>query len=276
MISATGPLIIGLLHPGEMGAAVGRCLTDCGHTVLWASAGRGPQTAERARAAGLTDAGTAADLASRAEIVISVCPPHAAVDVARSLPAVRGTYLDANAIAPATARQVAGIVRAAGGAYVDGGVIGAPPDQAGNTRLYLSGPDADATGMVAGLFAGTRIEARITGGDFSASALKMAYAAWTKGSAALLLAVRRLAETEGIAGDLAAEWQVSQPGLADRAEGARRSAAAKGWRWAAEMREIAATMAAAGQPDGFHRAAADIYAGYPRPDAQAPSRRPAR
>ncbi len=152
MATATEPMIIGLLHPGEMGAAVGRCLTDCGHTVLWASAGRGPATAERAAAAGLTDAGTAAAMASRACLVISVCPPHAALEVARSLPAGPGTYLDANAIAPASAAQVAAVVRAAGAVYVDGGIIGPPPDQAGSTRLYLSGPDAAATRSLRDLF----------------------------------------------------------------------------------------------------------------------------
>src|SRR3984885_11162163 len=74
--------IIGLLHPGEMGAAVGRCLTGRGHEVLWASEGRGPDTAARARAAGLAAAGTGAGLARQAEVIIAVCPPHAALDVA--------------------------------------------------------------------------------------------------------------------------------------------------------------------------------------------------
>ena len=266
MATATEPATIGLLHPGEMGAAVGQCLAEAGHTVLWASQGRGPRTAERAAAAGLEDAGNAAVLARRADIVVSVCPPHAAIEVARSLPGLRSPYLDANAIAPGTARQVAQIVRAAGGTYVDGGIIGPPPDQAGSTRLYLSGSAEAATQAVARLFAGTRLEPRIAGGgDCSASAIKMAYAAWTKGSAAVLLAVCALAEAEGVTDDLVAEWQLSQPGLQDRAASAERSAAAKGWRWEAEMREIAATMAAAGLPDGFHLAAAEMYARYPRP-----------
>ena len=266
MALASDPMIIGLLHPGEMGAAVGRCLTDCGHTVLWASAGRGPATADRAAAAGLTDAGTVAGVASRAGIVISVCPPHAALGVARSLPAGPGIYLDANAIAPASAARVAAVVRAAGAVYVDGGIVGPPPDQAGSTRLYLSGPDAAVTRSLRDLFEPTRLDPRVVGaGACAASAVKMAYAAWTKGSGALLLAVRALAEAEGVRDDLLAEWQLSQAGLADQADGAQRSAAAKGWRWEAEMREIAATMAAAGLPDGFHLAAAEIYASYPRP-----------
>jgi hypothetical protein len=87
----------------------------------------------------------------------------------------------------------------------------------------------------------------------------MAYAAWTKGTAGLVLAARGLARAEGVEDTLLAEWALSQPGLVDRSARAARSAAAKGWRWIAEMEQIAAAMAAAGLPEGFHQAAAEIY-----------------
>ncbi len=254
MPSAT---VIGLLHPGEMGAAVGRCLTNAGHVVLWASQGRGPETAARARAAGLEDAGTPEEIAERADIILSICPPHAALDVAWAVQGFGGLFVDANAIAPATAREVAVMVEDGGASYVDGGIIGAPPVTAGSTRLYLSGPQAD---VIRGLFEGTPLDARITaGGTWSASAVKMAYAAWTKGTAALLLAARALARAEGVESTLLEEWALSQPGLGERSGGAAQSAVAKGWRWVAEMEEIAATMAGAGLPDGFHQAAAEIF-----------------
>lgn len=48
-----GDTVIGLLHPGEMGAAVAACLTARGHGVRWVSDGRGPATAARAAQAGL-------------------------------------------------------------------------------------------------------------------------------------------------------------------------------------------------------------------------------
>jgi hypothetical protein len=105
---------------------------------------------------------------------------------------------------------------------------------------------------------------------FAASAVKMAYASWTKGSAALLLAARALARAEGVEDTLLAEWDISQPGLTERSARAAGSAAAKGWRWVAEMEEIAAAIAAAGLPDGFHLAAAEIYRraqDAPAPDA---------
>jgi 3-hydroxyisobutyrate dehydrogenase-like beta-hydroxyacid dehydrogenase len=250
--------VVGLLHPGEMGAAVGRCLTDAGYTVLWVSDGRSNETAARAAAAGLTDAGTMRDLTAQATLIISVCPPHAALDVAWAVHGFRGRYLDANAISPDTAREVAKLITGSGGRYVDGGIIGGPPmPPGGSTRLYLSGEDARD---VYEMFEATPLEPRIASGSaVAASAVKMAYAAWTKGSAALLLTARALAEAEDVQDALLAEWALSQPKLADQVVRSAGSAATKGWRWVGEMEEIAHSMAAAGLPDGFHQAAAEVY-----------------
>ena len=260
--------VIGVLHPGEMGAAVGRCLTGRGHTVLWASAGRGPDTAARAAAAGLTDVGTVKAMAGQAEVIMSVCPPLAAMDVARAVAGFGGLYVDANAVAPATAQAIGQVITGGGGRYADGGIIGLPPVTAGGTRLYLSGPHAAA---VAELFAGTALDARVIGGPATAaSAVKMAYGGWTKGSAALLLAVRALARAEGVEDTLLAEWALSQPSLPDRSRGSARSATLKGWRWVAEMEEISASLAAAGLPGGVHQAAAEIFRRTPRASAASP------
>jgi 3-hydroxyisobutyrate dehydrogenase-like beta-hydroxyacid dehydrogenase len=246
-------VVVGLLHPGEMGAAVGATLRARGETVLWASAGRSGTTAERARQAQLEDVGTIDALADRSDVIVSLCPPHAAVDVARPLSRFAGVYVDANAISPATAQTIARLVRR----YVDAGVVGPPPRTSGTTRLYLSGGEA---GLVADLFAGTLVDARVVAAEpGAASALKMAYAAWTKGSAALLLAVRTLARVEGVEAALLEEWRMSLPHLHDRSVAACGSAVSKGWRWIGEMSEIADTFAAAGLPDGFHQAAGEIY-----------------
>lgn len=260
--------VVGLLNPGEMGAAVGRCLTGGGHTVLWASDGRGDQTAARAEAAGLIDAGTPRKLAAEAAVIISVCPPHSALDVAWAVHGFTGLYLDANAISPGTAREVAELITANGGRYVDGGIIGPPPTTAGSTRLYLSGPDAP---QVQDLFADTPLEPRIVAGAATAaSAVKMAYASWTKGTSAMLLAARALAQTEGVEDALLAEWSTSQPQLAEQSVRSAWAGATKGWRWVGEMEEIAQSMAAAGLPDGFHQAAAEIFRRCPRPFDVAP------
>jgi Domain of unknown function (DUF1932) len=195
--------------------------------------------------------------------VLSICPPDAALDVARSLRGYRGVLVDANAVAPATAAQIA---RATDARYVDGGIIGPPPVEPGTTRLYLSGDEA---ATVAALFASSRLDARAldSGGPTGASALKMAYAAWTKGSAALLLAVEQAAATLGVSTALHEEWALSQPALERRSGAARADAVEKGWRWSGEMREVAATLGAAGAPAGFHAAAAEVFDGFARPPA---------
>jgi 3-hydroxyisobutyrate dehydrogenase-like beta-hydroxyacid dehydrogenase len=239
---------VGLLHPGEMGAAVGAVLRGRGHRVVWASEGRSAETRARAETAGLEDVGTAAEVA-HSEVVFSICPPHAAIEVAVSLGSFGGVYVDANAVSPTTAAKVADVVDE----FVDGGIVGSPPREPGTTRLYLSGEEATE---VAELFAGSVLDARVVS---NASAVKMAYAAWTKGTAAMLLAIRELARREGVEETLLAEWDNSLPGLRERYERAERSADAKGWRWVGEMEEIAATFEAAGLPPGFHQAAAEVF-----------------
>jgi 3-hydroxyisobutyrate dehydrogenase-like beta-hydroxyacid dehydrogenase len=249
---------VGLLHPGEMGAAVGGCLVSVGHEVLWDPAGRSRATTGRALAAELT--GVKFDrLIANSSVILSICPPHAALDVAHQVAATgyAGCYVDANAVSVATAQQVAAIVTAAGASYVDGGIIGQPPETAGHTRLYLSGPRASEVRV---LFNRSPLDARIAEGPpYAASSVKMAYAAWTKGISALLLAARALARAGGVERTLLAEWQLSQPGIAAQSERSAMAAAAKGWRWIGEMEEIAASMGAAGLPEGFHEAAAELF-----------------
>jgi 3-hydroxyisobutyrate dehydrogenase-like beta-hydroxyacid dehydrogenase len=249
---------VGLLHPGEMGASIGAALRRAGVEVLWVSAGRGPATRRRAHSADLTDVGTLSVLVARSDLVLSVCPPHAAIRVARTVAAsgFAGTYVDANAVAPPTARALGAVVERAGGRFVDGDLIGGPVRAGGATRLYLSGPTA---GEVAALFAPTELEAVALGDDVAAaSALKMCYAAWTKGTSALLLAIRAAAGAYGVEEALAEEWARTQPGLAARSQAAA-GTARKAWRFEGEMDQIAGCFAEAGLPDGFARAAAEVY-----------------
>jgi 3-hydroxyisobutyrate dehydrogenase-like beta-hydroxyacid dehydrogenase len=261
---------IGVLHPGDMGAAVGQCLADDRHEVLWVPEGRSPATGARAEAAGLTAADGLADLVRRADVIFSICPPHAAVGIAREVAGFGGVYVDGNAISPGTAREVAAIVEGGGAAYVDGGIIGTPPIAPGFIRFYLSGGSGGSGGQAAevrALFDGTAVDARLVDRAEvgAASAVKMAYASWTKGSAALLLAARALARAEGVEDTLLAEWAGSQPGLQERWARSADAAAKKGWRWVAEMEEIAAAMGANGLPEGFHLAAAEMYRGHTGP-----------
>lgn len=241
-----------------MGASIGAALVGNGHDVAWISAGRSDATRARAESAGVVPLETLAEGAAFAELTISVCPPEAALDVAAEVAATdfKGIYLDANAVAPATAERIGAVCAR----YVDGGIIGPPAWREGATRLYLAG---DQGPTVAALFAGSLVDARVvsggSGGVGAASALKMCYAAFTKGSSALLLGVRALAAANGVSADLLAEWEISQPQLAARSAATAKSVSPKAWRFAGEMREIASTFAAADLPDGFHGAAAVLY-----------------
>ena len=252
-------MTIGVVHPGEMGSGVGASARAAGVRVIWASEARGAGTRRRAEADGLEDVQTLAALVREADIVISVCPPASAVEVAGQIAALRfgGIYVDGNAVAPATSRRVGDIVSAAGASFVDGGIIGPPPRQPGVCRLYLSGPRA---GDVASAINGGLLEViPLDGPVGAASAIKMAYAGWTKTSQALLMAVRAFAAREGIEDALLREWGISQKDLAKRSENAVAGTARKAWRFVGEMDELAAAFDAAGVPGDFHEAGAEIY-----------------
>lgn len=254
------PKRIALLHPGDMGVTVGACAMAAGHRIGWSADGRSAGTRARAERAGFETFPTLRDLVDSSDMVVSVCPPAAATVLAREVAACGFSdyYVDANAISPHTARAVAEIVGAAGAGYVDGGIIGPPARAPNSTRLYLSGVGAAET---AACFAGSNLEAIDIGtGVTSASALKMCYAAWTKGSAALLLAVAALARAENVAEPLRAEWHRSLPGLETQLSATAAGNAPKAWRFADEMIEIAETFAANGLSGDFHRAAAETYA----------------
>lgn len=254
-------MTIGILHPGAMGASLGAVLVDRGHPVAWASQERSRATRARADRAGLVDVGSLAALVERSDTLLSICPPAEATTVARSIAALgfTGVYLDANAIAPATARAVAATVGEAGAAPLDGGIIGPPAGPDGLTVLYLSG-DRGRSDAVAQLFAGGPLRTVHVGDTIgAASAVKTGFAAWTKGTSALLLAVRAFAEAEGVVAGLDHAWSTLTPELVDRLPATAAGTGPKAWRFVGEMREIALAFDAAGLPAGFHDAAAEVY-----------------
>lgn len=250
---------VGILHPGAMGSTVGRALMQAGNQAVWLSAGRSAATRTRAEGEGFLEVADMAALAAETCIIVSICPPHASEDVVEQVAATGfdGTFVDANAITPSRSARQRELIVGAGGHYVDGSIIGPPAEAPGTTRLYLSGRGSRE---VAALFRGDLLEAAILdSGDFAASALKMVYAAYTKGSAALLLAVSATAHELEVDDALRKEWSISMPELPERADRLLQYAGRKAWRFEEEMRFIAETMASVGLPDGFHVAAAEVY-----------------
>jgi 3-hydroxyisobutyrate dehydrogenase-like beta-hydroxyacid dehydrogenase len=247
---------VGVLHPGAMGSALAGAIRQ---PVYWAGHGRSRESCERAERQDLIDVGSVESLAEQSEVLISVCPPHAAVDLASQVAGrgYRGIYLDANAIAPAESVKIGQMFER----YVDGGIIGGPPHEAGTTRFYLAAGDRmQDVETVAQLWEGSPLDVRVLDkGVGAASALKMAYAGWTKGSSALLLAIRSYAESAGVGPELVEEWRLSIPELPTRTERSASGVGPKAWRFGGEMAQIAAALEAEGLPEGFHLAAQDLY-----------------
>jgi hypothetical protein len=229
---------VGLLFPGEMGAAVG---AQADAEVLWAGEGRSEATATRA--VGFRDMGTVAELVAASDMVLSICPPAIAEDVAKEVAQAGfvGLFVEANAITPGRAERIAASLPRC----VDGSIIA----RAG-LNLYLSG-DPDDVAEVAAVFEDGEVNAMpLEGGIGAASALKMAFGGWNKIGAALTAQAYAIARAYGVEDALAGEGVESDRIL---------RAAPKAWRWAPEMEEVAETCKSLGLPDGIPRGAADLY-----------------
>jgi 3-hydroxyisobutyrate dehydrogenase-like beta-hydroxyacid dehydrogenase len=253
--------VVAMLHPGQMGAALAVQARRTGAQVLWCPAGRGAATAERAKAAGLTAVPDLGELLDTAQIVLSVCPPEFAGDVAGRVArhGYGGIFVEANAISPQRCAGIAETLAGAGARVVDGGIIGPPPGDGATSRLYLGG-DAAAISAVAEVFRGTAAEpVPLTGGIGAASALKMAFACFNKISNVLAAVSHALAAKHQVTEQLLAEAQ-RFTGSALGRPGSFPSVAAKAWRWAPEMHEIADTLDADGLPPDLAHAAAAVLA----------------
>lgn len=253
---------IAIISPGNMGHAVGRLLGSRGLDVVTALAGRSARTRGLAARAGIRDLGAIEAVVAAADLVLSILPPAAAVAAAEGAAAAMHAsgatppFADCNAIAPATTERIAQLIRGAGADYIDAGIIGGPPANGAGPRFYASGPAAH---LLQPLQGGGLVVRDLGGAIGRASALKMCYAAVTKGTSALqfaqLAAASRLGVDEALAGELAesqgavfAAMRRALPGLP-----------AKAPRWIEEMRQIAATFESVGVPGQFHHGAAALY-----------------
>ena len=220
-----------------MGALVGSAVAG---EVLWASEGRSEATRRRAEA--FRDVGTVRELVAGSELVISLCPPAIAEDVAGEVAAegFDGIYVEGNAIAPERVKRIAGYLRC-----VDGAVISRE-----DVNLYLSGDPPDVA-AVAELFPSGEVKPiPLEGGVGSASALKMAFGGWNKIGTALVAQAHAIARAYGVQEALAGEGVDSDRFV---------RSARKAWRWAPEMEEVAETCRALGLPDGMGRGAAELF-----------------
>ncbi|MFJ3081981.1 DUF1932 domain-containing protein [Streptomyces halstedii] len=252
--------VVTVLHPGAMGAAVSAELVGGGHEVLWVPKERSAETRRRAREAGATARDSLAEALSRSAVVLSVCPPQAAEDVAAAVAAhaFAGVYVDVNAISPQRVRRIAEVTRP-GSEAVDGAVFGPPPGEGRTARLYLAGADS-AVHLVEPLFANSSLDVRRAGEAIgSASALKMAFASYQKAARTLAAVSHALAHAHGVGDQLTAEAEIMVSAILSDPEYVP-SVAARAWRWAPEMEEVADTLRAAGLPTDMAEATARVLA----------------
>ena len=255
------PPIVTVIAPGMMGSAVAKRLTASGVEVRTSLTGRSAATIARAKAAGMTDASDAG--LAEADFILSIVPPGEAIGLAERLaPALRAAnrkpiYVDCNAVNPETVARIDGVVRGAGASFVDGGIIGPPPESDSNrTRIYLSGPDAEKVTALRQFGLSTPVQPGPVG---AASAMKMSYAGITKGFTALGAAMMLAATRAGTADALVAEMTVSQPALLKWLTTQMPRMHSKAYRWVAEMEEIAAFVGEDHPGSGFYQSAARLY-----------------
>ena len=253
---------IGVTSPGDMGQAVAMRLKACGYEIYTALEGRSARTAKLAQQAGLTDCGSMSKLVATCDAVFSILNPAAAVENARAVAGAmrelskKIVYVDCNAIAPQTGHQIDGLIRDAGGIFIDAGIIGSPPRGKTKTCLYVSGPEAAELSQITD----EQLLVRVVGERIGeASAVKMCYASLTKGTLALGMELLNAARKLGVEHVLEAELKDSQSQLYESLVGRCASMPPKAHRWVPEMNEIAKTFEDVGMTPRILQGVADMY-----------------
>ena len=253
---------VAIMSPGDMGHAVGQVLSESGIDVITCTDGRSQRTKNLAEMAGLRQVATLEDMVIQADLVLSIMVPSKAMSFVREISphfesSKTPTYFaDCNAVSPQSALAMAEVINQAGGKFIDGGIIGTAPTKGDTPRFYVSGPDASVVMELDGR--GIIVKA-IGNKVGQASGIKMCYAALTKGTNTLHVALLTAASRMGLTDDLRKEFEFSQKShLAAMEKGISRLPA-NAHRWIGEMEEIAATFENLGVTPNFHKGAAEIY-----------------
>lgn len=248
-------MVVGLLHPGSMGAAFGAQLRARGHVVLWCPDGRSGATRRRAEDADL-QAAALPEIVARSEVLLSLCPPAAAEQFAADVGEFRhrseAIYVEANAVAPSRVQRIADCLVPL--PVVDASVVGSPPVGGKTPSLYLAGAD-EQTDRIVELFAGTDVRTHVLGdGLGAASALKLAYSSYQKVSRVLAAVAYGAADAYGVGDELLAIAAKRTGSYLVETDYIPKTAA-RAWRWGPEIEDAAALLADAGLPDSLMHAA---------------------
>ncbi|MGW1374746.1 DUF1932 domain-containing protein [Streptomyces sp. NPDC002446] len=252
------PTTVGLLHPGSMGAAFGAQLRRQNVRVLWCTEGRSSRSRLRAENAGLEGVQNLVQLVARADVLLALCPPAAAVDVAQQVVGCGfrgGLYIEANAITPRRVGDIAELLPSA--VVIDGAVVGSPPVGGKQPTLYLSG-DPDGCSQATALFVGSDVKTHVLGAEVgAASALKLSYSSYQKASRVLAALAYGVADASGVADELL-KIAGKRGGSYLAETGYIPKTASRAWRWGPELDDAAALLREAGLPDDLMRAASRV------------------
>jgi 3-hydroxyisobutyrate dehydrogenase-like beta-hydroxyacid dehydrogenase len=253
---------VGIMSPGEMGSAVGQVLARHGLTVIAALGERSARTRALAAEAGIADVGTLENLVGKADLVLSILDPDAAIVAAQRVAAAMKSaaatplYADCNSIALQSARKIGEIIKAVGAPFAEASIIGAPPRVPNRTRIYAAGPHAQDFAQLNQF----GLDVRILGPEEGkAKAIKTCYATLTKGTQALCTESLVSAKRLGVFAVLMTELETSQKGLLKFARDGLQQMPPKAHRWIGEMNELAATYQEIGLTPRMLAGAADIY-----------------
>jgi 3-hydroxyisobutyrate dehydrogenase-like beta-hydroxyacid dehydrogenase len=232
---------LGILYPGEMGAALAAVLRAGGARVVTTLRGRSPQTAHRCRDAGVEILDSLADVVRQSEVVFSIVPPRAAEEVAGAycehahFAPPRVVYVDVNSIGPELAASLAARVERRGAAFIDAAINGLAKNLGKSGTLYLSGRRA---AEIERLFAGA-VHVRLLGDEPGrASAMKMILGGLSKGVTALFAELAVLADRSGMLDEATREASRIYPGITEVALRMLPTYPAHAARRADEMREL--------------------------------------
>jgi len=253
---------VGIMSPGDMGSAVGQVLAKHGLAVIAALGERSARTRALAAEAGIADVGTLENLVRKADLVMSILDPDAAIGaaqrVAEAMKSAGATplYADCNSIAVQSARKIGEIMKAVGAPFAEASIIGPPPRVPNKTRIYASGPQAQEFAQLKQ----SGLDVRVLGPEEGrAKAIKISYSTLNKGTQALFTQSLVLAKRLGVFDVLMAELETSQKALLTFARDGLQQMPPKAHRWVGEMNELAASYQGIGLTPRMLAGAADMY-----------------
>lgn len=228
-------------------------------------------TLQRAIDAGAEILATDGDLVMQSDYILSIVPPRDALATAKRVAQACSDpivvlsrkhaskeamyFLDLNAISPKLARQIATLFPGPTSsdtnsqvpvAFVDGGIIGAPPSYSTTTTTWNT-PSIPTSSAHTSLpfqnphLASTLNITHISNEIGPASTLKLTFASLTKGLTALSILATSTAKNAGVYDHLISHLEQRAPGHAKSVKGMG-GMPPKAYRWVEEMRGIGSAM----------------------------------